>query len=51
MTIKMEVEVEKVSGPFASREAIGAELVEMLSVDDVTVDESVYEILEVQVIT
>lgn len=53
MIITIQVEVEKVSGPFASREAIGEEIISMVdgqvSVSGVSSD-SEYEILNVEVV-
>lgn len=50
MLITIEVEVEKTSGPFASRDAIGEALAGMLDVGSVSVDDSEYEVVNTNVL-
>lgn len=50
MLVTIEVEVERVSGPFASRDAIGEALAEMVDVGSVYVDDSEYEVVGVNTV-
>jgi hypothetical protein len=49
MIVTLEVEVERVTGPFRSRDQIGEELAEMVD-GTVYVDDSEYEVVNVDVL-
>jgi hypothetical protein len=48
MLVRIEVEVQHVSGKFAGKDAVFEELAQLLDVGEVDVDEATYEVVSVE---
>lgn len=51
MMITLEIEVQHVAGPFVSKDDIGEELASAVDTGSVMVEDSEYEVLDVQITT